>query len=155
MRESGESLQSLGKASSIPSLIAGVPLQNAVVLRKPAGNKKPAASPTACARQTRIAEPVRACARPAVQMAEHGAWKASVNFSWVKATFAAKKAYIVARDNHQSKPQCLVNLNMEKGPEQSRLMQILLDKAQHQQGLSKAELVQIKNNLLKCAIDVD
>ena len=162
--ESGESLQSLGKASSIPSLIAGVPLQNAVVLRKPAGspmkkpaagNKKPAASPKACARQTRIAAPVRACARPAVQMAGHGAWKASVNFSWVKATFAAKKAYVVARDNHQSKPQCLVNLNMEKGPEQSRLMQILLDKAQHQQGLSKAELVQIKNNLLKCAIDVD
>ena len=76
--ESGESLQSLGKASSIPSLIAGVHLQNAVVLRKPAGspmkkpaagNKKPAASPKACARRTRIAEPVRACARPAVQMA--------------------------------------------------------------------------------------
>ena len=36
---------SLGKASSIPSLIAGVTLQNAVVLRKPAGSpmKKPAA----------------------------------------------------------------------------------------------------------------
>ena len=62
-------------------------------------------------------------------MAEHGAWKASVNFSWVKATFAAKKAYIVARDNHQSKPQCFVNLKMEKGPEQSKLMQILLDKS--------------------------
>ena len=43
----------------------------------------------------------------------------------------------------------------EKGPEQSRLMQILLDEAQRQQGLSKAELEQINNNLLKCPIDVD
>ena len=88
-------------------------------------------------------------------MAASGAWHGSMSFSWVKPTKAAKKAYIQARNDAHSKPYCLVNVERERGHEQDRIMSALTHKAQHEQGLSKAQLVAFKNDLVSATRNVD
>ena len=88
-------------------------------------------------------------------MPEHGAWKASVNFFLCESNLCSQKGIHCRKRQPPKQATMLGQFEHEKGPEQSRLMQILLDEAQRQQGLSKAELEQINNNLLKCPIDVD
>lgn len=149
---------SLGKASSGcigAEVLEGMERPSA--LKKPAAQKRPAAK-RACKRPAADVgdgEAARACARPPIEMAASGAWHGSMSFSWVKPTKAAKKAYIQARNDAHSKPYCLVNVERERGHEQDRIMSALMHKAQHEQGLSKAQLVAFKNDLVSGTRNVD
>lgn len=75
-------------------------------------------------------------------------WVASCSFGWVKVTQASQKAYIQAKSDMGSKPYCLVNVSLNKGPDQDSTMESLM-KEVLKPGLSKAHIVDFKNNLLK------
>ena len=99
------------------------------------------------------------CKRPAkkapVALSTQGSWRASVSFHWLKATYAAEKAYIQVRASLEkaSKVTCLVNVGVPRGPRQTWIMEKLLRQAQEEPGLDKATLVAAKNALLAAEPD--
>ena len=74
-------------------------------------------------------------------------WCASQSFGFLKVTKASEKAYIQAREEKGKNPFCLVNVAVGKRDLQNQIMAKLLEEAK-KPGLTKAQLVEIKNNLL-------
>ena len=71
-------------------------------------------------------------------------------FLWfVKETKASNKAYIVSKPEEGSKPTCLVNVQLPRGPDQDRVMSALMAKACEEASLEKKQLVSYKDQLLK------
>ena len=66
----------------------------------------------------------------------------------VKATMASQKAYIVTTLEN-GKESCLVSINVAKGEKQASIVAKLMDQLVHDSSLSKAKLVDLKNQLLR------
>ena len=95
--------------------------------------KKPAAKP---AKDT-SAEPVKA-----------NSWVSSASFGFLKATYAAEKAYVVSKSDMSSKATCLVNIAVAKGPRQTAFVEKILAYAV-KKGLKKEQVVAFKNVALQ------
>ena len=67
-------------------------------------------------------------------------WEQSASLGMVKTTMASQKAYVVTKLEN-GKESCLVNINVAKGE--------LMDQLVHDSSLSKAKLVDLKNQLLR------
>ena len=117
---------------------------SATALKKPAC-KRPAAATGGPAEK----KPAMAPKQPG-KKAPKQTWVESASFGWIKATKATEKAYIQARHDETSKAYCLVNIGLAKGPQQDAVMEKLMAEA-IKVGLSKAQLVELKNSLLKGA----
>ena len=74
--------------------------------------------------------------------------KQSASMGMVKATMASQKAYIVTKLEN-GKESCLVNINVAKGEKQASIVAKLMDQLVHDSSLSKAKLVDLKNQLLR------
>ena len=59
------------------------------------------------------------------------------SFGFVKETKASNKAYIVSKPEEGSKPTCLVNVQLPRGPDQDRVMSALMAKACEEASLEK------------------
>ena len=117
---------------------------SATALKKPAC-KRPAAATGGPAEK----KPAMAPKQPG-KKAPKQTWAESASFGWIKATKATEKAYIQARHDETSKAYCLVNIGLAKGPQKGAVVEKLMAEA-IKVGLSKAQLVELKNSLLKGA----
>ena len=115
---------------------------SATALKKPAC-KRPAAAIGGPAQK----KPAMAPKQPG-KKAPKSTWVESASFRWIKATKATEKAYIQARDDEASKAYCLVNIGLGRGPQQDAVVEKLMAEA-IKFGLTKAQLVELKNSLLR------
>jgi len=124
------------------------------ILKKPAAQepvilKKPAAKPAEG--KAKDTEPAEGIAKAKLGKS----WAKSVSFGWVKQTRAMQKAYIQAMPEEGKKVYCLVNVEVVRGPLQTKVMDKLWDKACNEASLEKAALVDFKKAMLKPAENVD
>lgn len=97
----------------------------------------------------KVPKKVPACKRPSAASKAKACWKKSLSFGFVKETKASNKAYIVSKPEEGSKPTCLVNVQLPRGPDQDRVMSALMAKACEEASLEKKQLVSYKDQLLK------
>lgn len=111
--------------------------------KRPASCMTPQKKPAMAPKTAKVTKPAKH-----VHMATHNTWVASCSFGWVKKGNFKEKGYIQARDGSESKPYCLVNVNLPKGDDQSKVLEACFAEAQ-KPSLDKAHMVNFKNNLLK------
>eukprot|EP00438_Fugacium_kawagutii_P007577 Skav204921 [mRNA] locus=scaffold526:15429:16127:- [translate_table: standard] len=113
--------------------------------------KRACKRPAAASHGSPAKKPAMATKKPAgkaISGLRQHSWVTSCSFEWIKAIAATEKAYIVARAELTSKPYCLVNINLEKGSQQTSVLEACMAEAA-KPGLDKAHMVDFKNNLMK------
>ena len=141
---------SISSASEVP---ASQLIKAAQVKKRPSAGSASSASKRPATKKDKT-KPAKASssqpakARPALVIADKNVWTPSLSFGYLKGTYASEKAYIVYKPEKADKPICLVNVALPRGEAQTEVMKKLLEMAS-QAGLTKADVVTFKNNLLK------
>ena len=111
--------------------------------KRPASCVTPRKKPAMAPKSAKTSKPAKA-----VHMATHNTWVASCSFGWLKMGSFKEKGYIQARNGSDSKPYCLVNVNLPKGDDQTKVLEACFAEAQ-KPDLDKAHMVNFKNHVLK------
>ena len=111
--------------------------------KRPASCVTPRKKPAMAPKSAKTSKPAKAA-----HMATHNTWVASCSFGWLKMGSFKEKGYIQARNGSDSKPYCLVNVNLPKGDDQTKVLEACFAEAQ-KPDLDKAHMVNFKNHVLK------
>ena len=142
--QESEDMTDVVSISSVSEVPASQLIKAAQVKKRPSAGSASSASK----RPAKASSSQPAKARPALVIADKNVWTPSLSFGYLKGTYASEKAYIVYKPEKADKPICLVNVALPRGEAQTEVMKKLLEMAS-QAGLTKADVVTFKNNLLK------
>ena len=110
--------------------------------KRPASCMTPKKKPAMAPKSLKATKPAKA-----VHMATHNTRVASCSFGWLKMGSFKEKGYIQARNDSDSKPYCLVNVQLPKGDDQTKVLEACFAEAQ-KPDLDKAHMVNFKNHVL-------